>query len=137
MESEGRQSGTSGSYAISSGSVTNCYYLGNRGKGISGATSLTPDQMEDQVSFANFDFASKWTMAGIEEYLYPELNAVEMVDIEDYLDVFAGGKGTPKEPYHIKTTQQLVNMQLDPDAYYVLDNDIEFASADFKSDGVL
>ena len=131
-------SGGSNNFAIGQYTATNCYYLTNRGTGVNGATSLTPEQMEDQESFSGFDFDSinpVWTMAGIEEYPYPELNAVEMVDIENYLDMFAGGKGTPRDPYHIRTTEQFVNMQLDPDAYYILDNDIEFVSADFRSDG--
>ena len=74
-------------------------------------------------------------MEGVKEYLYPELNSVEMVDIENVVEGFASGKGTAKEPYHIQTTKQLVNMQKDPDAYYVLDNDIEFSSEDFESSG--
>ena len=55
-------------------------------------------------------------MEGIEEYPYPELNSVEMIDIEDPIEGFAGGSGTPKSPYHIQTKEQLVMMQLDPDA---------------------
>ena len=98
--------GQGGSYAISNKSVANCYYLGNRGTGVSGATSLTSEQMEIQESFTGFNFGT-WTLAGIEEYPYPELNAVEMVYIESVIEGFAGGKGTAKDPYHVQTARIL------------------------------
>ena len=41
-----------------------------------------------------------------------------MIDILVVIDGFAGGTGMPRDPYHIQTPQQLVMMQLDPDAYY-------------------
>ena len=56
--------GKTTSYAVGNGTLSNCYYLGNRGIGVSGATSLTPEQMEQQSSFNGFNFGV-WTMAGI------------------------------------------------------------------------
>ena len=65
-----------------SGSTEKCYYLDNVSAGVgfgSGdATRCTWQEMTQQENFSGFDFETVWTMAGNENYLLPELRAVEM-----------------------------------------------------------
>jgi len=81
---------------------TNCYYLDSCNKGVGNGTDSTTgyvaEQMRKQSAFAGFDFEKVWTMAGNEEYLYPELVDVDMVFVKD-------------EPNHITigTTSNIVN----------------------------
>ncbi len=82
-------SGYHGSYAggivgyISSRSVSKCYYLDNCAKGVGygtgSAVKCTLEQMKNPATFVGFDFGSVWTMAGKEEYPFPELQKVEMI----------------------------------------------------------
>ena len=64
------------------GTISNCYYLNIIAKGVGGGTddpvSCTLKQMTQQGTFVGFDFDTVWTMAGNEDYLYPELQNVPM-----------------------------------------------------------
>lgn len=65
------------------GVITDCYYLNNISCGISsgpGATvSCTAEEMMKQNTFEGFDFDAIWSMEGNADYLYPELQGVEMI----------------------------------------------------------
>ena len=64
------------------GTISNCYYLNIIAKGVGNGTddpvSCTLKQMTQQDTFVGFDFDTVWTMAGNEDYLYPELQDVPM-----------------------------------------------------------
>lgn len=49
--------------------------------------------------------------------------------------LFAGGSGTPTDPYHIQTAEQLQNISKDLNASYVLDNDIDLTGASWTPIG--
>ncbi len=64
--------------------LSNCFYLSQRNysstiiTGFSAGTPLPPTEMATASSFTNFNFNSIWTMAGNDDYPYPELQAVEL-----------------------------------------------------------
>lgn len=62
--------------------TNNCYYLNNIQKGVGYGTDktvkCTEAEMKRQETFVGFDFDSIWTMAGNQDYLYPELKNVPM-----------------------------------------------------------
>ncbi len=70
----------------------NCYYLNNNeaGVGDGGGTPIsensvikcTQEQMTTQSTFVGFDFETVWTMEGRDDYLYPELRDVPMVELQ-------------------------------------------------------
>ena len=64
------------------GTISNCYYLNIIFEGVGNGTddpvSCTLKQMTQQDTFVGFDFDTVWTMAGNEDYLYPELQDVPM-----------------------------------------------------------
>ena len=71
-----------------SSTITNAYYLDNceNGLGFGNVNSIysacipcTMEQLKEKETFSGFDFADTWTMAGNEDYLFPELIGVEMV----------------------------------------------------------
>ncbi len=97
--SEGKAGGIVGHNLCSSsslkGDVADCYYLDVNtyaaGKtdwltetvyASTKATKCTDEQMKNQATFETFDFDAVWTMAGSEEYLYPELRDVPMVELD-------------------------------------------------------
>ena len=63
-------------YNSEGGTISNCYYLNINAKG--SGVSCTLKQMTQQNTFVGFDFDTVWTMAGNEDYLYPELQNVPM-----------------------------------------------------------
>ena len=63
-------------YNSKGGTISNCYYLNINAKG--SGVSCTLKQMTQQNTFVGFDFDTVWTMAGNEDYLYPELQDVPM-----------------------------------------------------------
>ena len=61
-------------YSGSTGTVSDCYYLDSCIETANGyGVALTSSQMEQQASFAGFDFDTVWTMEGNPDYPYPEL----------------------------------------------------------------
>ena len=76
--------------------ITNCFFLREDnlysvGMGYGDATALSMDEMRLPSSFSGFDFDSVWTMAGNEEYLYPELKSNEhKKDHKTFDDVVPG-----------------------------------------------
>ncbi len=62
--------------------IDHCYYLDIISQGTGGnmdtAIKCTQEEMTGQDTFAGFDFDTIWTMAGNEDYLYPELQNIPM-----------------------------------------------------------
>ncbi len=115
--SEGKAGGIVGHNLCSSsslkGDVADCYYLDVNtyaaGKtdwltetvyASTKATKCTDEQMKNQATFETFDFDAVWTMAGSEEYLYPELRM--------------GADATED------------NIVLDEDSDYVIDSQVDY-----------
>ena len=67
-------------YNREGGTISNCYYLDIIAKGVGGGTGntvpCTLKEMTQQGTFVGFDFDTVWTMAGNEDYLYPELQNI-------------------------------------------------------------
>ncbi|MGI6263945.1 MAG: dockerin type I domain-containing protein [Acutalibacteraceae bacterium] len=72
-------SGQGQGYGVGSGTITNSYYLSGTGSNTAGATELTDTQMKLQSVYSGFDFDTVWTMAGREDYPYPELRDVPLI----------------------------------------------------------
>jgi len=69
--------------AHSNSTFTNCYYLDNCSVGIDDTTTdpcvkCTAEQMQREDTFLGFDFDNVWTMGGNEDYLYPELQNMDL-----------------------------------------------------------
>ena len=60
-------------YAISDGTVTNCYYLEGTGKGTTGTTALTEAQMKLEAMYDGFDFENVWVLNSHANYPYAQL----------------------------------------------------------------
>jgi len=60
-------------YAISAGTVTNCYYLEGTGKGTTGTTALTEAQMKLEAMYDGFDFENVWVLNSHANYPYAQL----------------------------------------------------------------
>ena len=66
--------------------------------------------MEQQESFASFDFDAKWTMAGVDEYPYPELASVEMTtDKIDAVEIIREAKAIAQRISNLPETITLDN----------------------------
>lgn len=65
---------------IKSDEVKNCYYLNiiekGVGDGIDTAIKCTSEQMQNQVTFVDFDFETVWTFRTDSGYLYPILQSI-------------------------------------------------------------
>lgn len=61
---------------IGYGTATNCYYDAETTSG--NGERRTTRQLRIQSTFADWDFENVWTMGGNEDYLYPELQGLEM-----------------------------------------------------------
>ena len=64
--------------------IENCYYSSDYiqngvGSGTDTTIACSQKEMQDQVTFAGFDFNDVWTMGGNEDYYYPELISVELL----------------------------------------------------------
>ena len=71
----GTVSGVNSKYAITNGTLSNCYYLNGKGSGSTGATSLTEAQMLLSSLFVGFDFNDTWIQNSSAEYPYPQLKS--------------------------------------------------------------
>ena len=116
---------------ISSGNVTNCYFLQQNGvpaqgigSGSGSATPLSAEKFESQESFTSWDFASTWEIESI--FGRPTL--------QDNAEI----GGTANNPYKIFTATQLAafrdlvncanDQTADPDAHAKLMNNIDLSS---------
>lgn len=115
----------------------NCYYLDTTEFGVINQPTLgnkvTLEQMKLQKTFSGFDFDTVWTMAGNEDYLYPELQ--NLIILDRNTSGFADGSGTAYAPYLIETKEQLNRVHYYLYAHFKLMADIEFTATDFAEDG--
>lgn len=125
------------------GTYQNCYYPDTFDYGIykfkgSNGTTQVPDNtyvgtavsdeaMRQKQTYAGFDFVDIWELEEDGEYPYPMLKNV--VKIRSNTRDFAGGRGTPEDPYHIATPAHLDNMRKYISAYYVLVDNVVFAES--------
>ncbi len=93
-------------YSIATGykyTVTDCYYLADTGKGVTGATSLSDEQMKLQSMFTGFDFEDTWVVNAYANHPYPQLKSniqdlnetVELIRVIAYpakMDYLTGDK---------------------------------------------
>lgn len=72
-------------YAISYGTVTNCYYLSGSGSYTTGAKALSAAQMKLKAMYNGFDFDSVWFIDASGDYNYPQLrnNAANSYPLEE------------------------------------------------------
>ena len=71
----GTVSAVSARYAITGGTITNCYYLNGKGSDSSGATALTEAQMMLSSIYHGFDFTDTWVQNSSAVYPYPQLKS--------------------------------------------------------------
>ena len=77
-------------------SVNNCYYLNTscpQADSVCG-TPLTSAQLQNQASYAGFDFNTVWTMDGDESYPYAELRSIPQFDSSPVLPGDVDDNGT-------------------------------------------
>ena len=97
--------------------------------------SQTPEEMEQQSTYAAFDFDTVWQMGDGASYPYPTLRDNPYIAPQEDATRFAGGSGMPYDPYQISNAAQLNNMRQELGAYYTLTEDIAFSPSDFVSGG--
>jgi len=108
------------------GTITNSYYICNstnhRGKNWNGdcitqgngnGTPLNMYGMRLEVSFPSFDFVNTWYMDPVFPRDPPRLRALSFAPPN-----FAGGSGTPEDPYLVSGVVQMAFMGLNPSAHY-------------------
>ena len=66
---------TTSQYAVSTGTLTNCYYLTGAGSSSTGATALTEAQMMLSSVYVGFNFNDTWVQNNSAEYPYPQLKS--------------------------------------------------------------
>jgi uncharacterized protein YjdB len=134
-----RYTGGIAGHVAGSNTFSRNYYLdrisAGVGFGADTAVAVTKVQLAQQETFVGFDFGAVWTMQGHADYPYPELREAAHVQQDGSSADFAGGKGTPYDPYQISTAGQLNRVRNHLHAYFVLNNDIVFTSADFAQGG--
>lgn len=90
-----------------------------------GITPLTTEQFNSPDIFlqANWNFENRWKMGTIEETIRPILNQTETIE----------GEGTPINPYQITNIKQLPFVAENPQAHYILMNDLNLRSEENKT----
>lgn len=119
--------------------IINCYYDGVAAKYIPqnelDTSKLTYSMLRPET-FRGWDFDSIWCID--QNKSYPYLRNVDnssQVFNGGYNGNMEGGKGTPENPYIIKSKEQLSNMKYEPSASYKLASDIDLGDFDWKPIG--
>jgi len=110
--------------------IEDCYYsLPQRSYdgAVSNVLAKSDAELRQQSTYSGFDFDAVWTMGGNEAYPYPELRNVAHVPSPDI--AFAGGSGTPDDPYKISTPAQLDHVRKHLDQCFILLNDVDLTEA--------
>ena len=98
-----------------------------------GTVFLDEEQMKTPESYQGFDFVNIWEMDS--NYPYPQLRSVSHVFPPENTIDFAGGSGVRYQPYLIKTKAHLSNIRKYKDAYFQMENDIDFEGDGWKTIG--
>ena len=119
--------------------IINCYYDGVAAKYIPqnklDTSKLTYSMLKPET-FRGWDFDNIWCID--QNKSYPYLRNVDnspQVFNEVYNGNMEGGKGTPENPYIIKTKEQLSNMKYEPSASYKLAGDIDLYGFEWEPVG--
>ena len=129
-----------GTHDITS-TISNCYYPDTLSEGYGSSsgtvTKCTIEQMKQKSTFIGFDFDTVWEFVEGNPYPFPTLQAVPYVGekAEENITEFAGGTGTPYDPYRISTKDHLNNIRKYLDAHFLMVADIAFTEADFAEGG--
>ena len=124
-----------------SGTISDCYYLDNVSKGVGNGTDPTTkctiQQMNQQSTFAGFDFDTVWEFLEKNLYPFPTLQTAPYFEenTEENTTDFAGGTGTPYNPFLISNKTHLNNVRKYLDAHFKMVADIVFTEADFAEGG--
>ncbi len=120
--------GLAGSYEA--GSITaSCYDLNTTGQTDASGQGLTTAAMQDQSSYAAWDFTATWSINPDQNGGYPTLLWQEWP---------MDGSGTDSDPYLIETPAQLDRVREDPDACYQLTADLDltvYITVHYPGDG--
>jgi len=109
------------------GAITNSYFNSDfTANGNGNGTGLTTAQMRQQASFTGFDFTSTWYIN--EGSDFPKLQV-----FLDFATLFAGGWGTPDNPYQVATADHLNNVRLFSSRYYRQTADIDLNVPPYNS----
>ena len=128
-------------YNDNHGIISNCYYLDNIfngiGSGVDTTTKCIVEQMKQQSIFVGFDFDTVWEFVEGNPYPFPTLQAVPYFEenAEENTTEFAGGTGTPYNPYLISNKTHLNNVRKYLNAHFKMVADIVFTKADFAEGG--
>ena len=127
---------------LNDATISNCYYSNNTfngvGSGSDTTTLLSQSLMVQQSSFAGFDFTNTWKIDSSATYKFPTLITVPYVaaaETPENTIEFAGGNGTPNNPFKVSKESQLNFIRNDLNACYILTSDIIFTPADFALGG--
>ena len=116
-----------------------CYYLDNMsvgaGRDEDETVQCTIAEMQQQNTFAGFNFETVWQMGDGDTYMLPTLRGIAHVEKPMNTTEFAGGNGTSHNPYLISTKEHLNNVRNYLDASFKLTKDIIFTAADFAEGG--
>ena len=120
-------------YGISDGESENCYYI-DAYEEEEGSTAVrcTAEQLQNQATYAGFDFEEIWTFAS--EGGYPTFQGETPEVLENTVD-FLGGYGTAEHPFLIANATHLNNVRRYLGSYFRLVSNIEFTDADFAAGG--
>lgn len=91
-------------------------------------SSRSPAQMRSPDSYFGWDFGTTWRIDQVGASSYPYLRAAEQTPHPGAADpLFAGGLGTPGDPYQVATADQLVNVRYFPNSRFIQTADISLA----------
>jgi hypothetical protein len=103
--------------------------IGNKGKQ-SGVTGKTSMQMTKQATFKGWDFSTVWNITENTTYPWLQKNAQNPPPKPS---TFAGGDGSPNNPYQIATAGQLNEVRNYLDKHFILTADINLDVAPYNT----
>lgn len=92
--------------------------------GVTALNLIELDEMDNQASFAGFDFDNVWTM-GTGDYTFPCFSEIETPVWGRPDDNFDGGTGTLADPYLVSNLTQLEKIQDDTSNHFKLTKDLD------------
>jgi len=120
---------------INNTSIVGSYYRTDTATGNDWGIGCTPEQMQEQITYAGFDFENTWRIDKYGAFSYPELRGLKHIATDENHTDFSGGNGFIDTPFLVSNKKQLNNIRLYPFASFRLINDIEFSEVDFQEGG--
>lgn len=124
-----------------SGTIINGYYtntiISGVGKMTDTSTRISYEDAQKQSSYSGFDFDDVWSMCGLTDHPFPELQVINHTTVPqpENTTEFAGGTGSYLNPYKVGTKEHLNHVRNYPSAHFVMTNDITFLPEDFDENG--